>query len=83
MNQLASKSILLSSRVDGLGDFLTNSNSIDCGYTKDSISTALKYFTNISQHQKESMIKNGLQTCNSYKWDDIADEYYNIYKSLI
>jgi glycogen(starch) synthase len=83
LEALASKSILLASRVDGLGDFLTNKNSIDCGYTANSITTALNYFTQLSDSQKTEMVQNGLQTCEEYKWNDIAERYYETYNSMI
>lgn len=83
LEALASKSILLASRVDGLGDFLTDENSINCGFTADSITAALNYFTQLSESQKEKMIECGLQTCEKYKWDDIAEQYYEVYKSMI
>lgn len=83
LEALASKSILLASRVDGLGDFLTNNNSIDCGYTAESISQALKYFTNLPESKKQSMIENGIKTCDQYKWDEVAEQYYETYSSML
>jgi len=83
LEALASKSILLASRVDGLGDFLTNQNSINCGYTVDSITNALNYFLSLTEEQKQSLINNGLETCVKYDWDNIAESYYNVYKSLL
>ena len=83
LETLASRNILLSSRIDGLGDFLTDENSIYTGTTPESISEALFKFTQMSDEEKVNMVKNGLNTCLNYNWDDIAEQYYNVYKSLI
>jgi glycogen(starch) synthase len=83
LEALASKNILLASRVDGLGDFLNDANSLDCGITAESISKALYNYTQLSDNTKQSMIENGLKTCEQYKWNEIADEYYNVYASLV
>jgi len=83
LEALASKNILLASRVDGLGDFLTNNNSIDCGHTAESITTALNYFTQLTDSQKQTLINNGLKVCEQYTWDLAAEQYYDIYKSML
>ena len=83
LEALASKSILLSSRMDGLADFVNDFNSIACGYTKESISKAFKEFLNLTKEQKEDLIKNGIKTCEKYNWDDIADQYLEEYTKLI
>jgi glycogen(starch) synthase len=82
LEALASKNILLASRIDGLGDFLNDLNSIDCSFTVESINKALLHYTQLSDDVKQNMIENGLKTCEMYKWDDIADEYYKVYKSF-
>ena len=83
LEALASKSILISSRKDGLGDFLNDENSLDCGCTLESINTTLYQFTQLTEEVKQKMIQNGIETCQQYKWDDIADQYYNVYTSLL
>jgi len=83
LEALASKSILLSSRVDGMGDFLDDSNSIKVELTVEGIEKAFQDYLTLTEEQKQSMIKNGLETCKKYNWDDIADQYYEVYKSMI
>jgi glycerol-3-phosphate dehydrogenase len=65
-----------------MGDFLDDTNSIDCGVTVDSISNSLQQFIELTESQKISMIEKGLETCSKYKWDEIAEEYYKQYISL-
>jgi len=83
LEALASKNILLSSRIDGMGDFLDDTNSLDCGVTVDSISASLQQFIKLTKKQKTSMISNGLKTCENYKWEEVAEEYYKEYVSLL
>ena len=82
LESLASKCITISSRVDGLGDYLNDSNSLHCGNTSIGITNSLKTLKLLSQEHKEKLIFNGLETCKNYSWDEIADKYYNEYISL-
>lgn len=82
LEALASKNILISSRIDGLGDFLDDSNSIKCGLTPQAISEGLYKFVALTDEEKQKLIYNGLQTCQKYNWDDIANQYYEVYKSF-
>jgi glycogen(starch) synthase len=83
LEALASKSILLSSRVDGLSDFSNNFNSLYCGHTSETISKSFIEFLNLSEERKEDLIANGLKTCKSYDWDVISNSYYDLYEELI
>jgi len=83
LEAMASKSIMISSRIDGLGDFLNDFNSIYCGSTKQSISDAFRHFVNLSDEDKQTLIANGIKTCEKYNWDIIADQYLNVYKNVI
>ena len=83
LEALASRNILLSSRVDGLGDFCNDNNSIDTGCTSENISKALYKFTQMTDDEKINMVTNGLDTCLQYQWDDIANQYYEAYTSLL
>jgi glycogen(starch) synthase len=83
LEALASENVLLASRVDGLGDFLDDSNSIDCGITPETISKALYDFTQLTDTQKSELISNGKSTCEKYNWDLVADQYYQLYESML
>ena len=83
LEALASRSVLLSSRVDGISDYLDDSNSLYCGYTSETISKSLNDFINLSDEQKDRLITNGLKTCKNYDWDVIADSYYSEYQKLL
>ncbi len=83
LEALASRSVLLSSRVDGIADYLDDTNSIYCGHTSESITKGLIDFLNLSEERKNELILNGLKTCEKYNWDDIADRYYEEYQKII
>ena len=84
LEALASKSILLSTRVDGMGDFLDDKNSILIPPGSRGIEKAFNDFLQLTDNQKEQMIQEGLKTCKEHDWDSIAKQYldvYNVYKS--
>lgn len=83
LEALASKSVVLSSRIDGISDYLDESNSIYCGYTSESISKAFLEFLTLSEERKNELITNGLNTCLKYNWDNIADSYYQEYQKVL
>jgi glycosyltransferase involved in cell wall biosynthesis len=83
LEALASKSILLSSRIDGLGDFLDDTNSLYCGTTPDTISKALYELTQLTNEKKSELINNGYDTCKKYDWDIVANQYYDVYQNML
>jgi glycosyltransferase involved in cell wall biosynthesis len=75
---LASKSIVLSSWVDGLSDFLNKDNSIYCGTTPESIENAYHRLLNLTSEEKDVLIKKGLETCEEYSWEKSAKLYKQV-----
>lgn len=80
---LASKSIVLSSRVDGLGDFLNEQNSIFCGISPETIEESYKKLSSMSDKQKNKMINNGLKTLKDYSWKSAADKTKKVYQEAL
>ena len=76
---LASKSLVLSSRKGGLGEYLDDSCSIYCGVTPDEISNSFKILLNSN---KENLIKNGLKRAKQFDWKFSIDKIKNIYDNL-
>lgn len=83
LEALASKSILLSSRVDGMGDFLDDKNSIIVPPGSYGIEKAFNDFLQLKDSQKKDMIKEGLKTCKAHDWKNISKQYLEVYKSFI
>ena len=83
LEAFASKSILLSSRIDGLGDFCNDSNSIQTPLTKDGMENALNKLLNLTKEETSSLIANGIKTCKKYTWESSAKKYEKLYKSIL
>lgn len=79
LEALASRSILLSSFVNGMGDFLTEECAINCGTTTESISEAIDRFVSMTDQEKNEMKENGLQVCREHDWAIQADKLFKLY----
>ena len=75
---LASRCIVLSSRVDGLGDFLNDETSIFCGTSPLSIEKAFEEFLQIDENKNENMKKAGFEICQNYTSQIIADKLLSV-----
>lgn len=83
LEAFASKSILLSSRIDGLGDFCNDSNSIYTSLTKEGMEKALNKLLQLTQKESQNLIANGIETCKKYTWESSAKKYEKLYKSTL
>lgn len=80
---LASRSIVLSSRIDGLGDYLNDNNSIFCGTKNKIIEQALKQFIAMSEEEKAQKIENGIKICNEYNLESTVNKLKSVFDELI
>lgn len=76
---LASRSIVLSSFVNGMGDYLTEECAINCGTTTESISKAIDRFVSMTDDEKNEMKEKGLQVCREHDWAIQADKLFKLY----
>lgn len=83
LEALASRSILISSFADGLGEFLTEDIAIKCEVSPLSITKTLKQFVNMPEDEREKRIKKGVNLCKKFNWDKIVDKIERIYKEVI
>lgn len=83
LEALASRSILLSSFVNGMVDFLTEECAINCGTTTESISKAIDRFISMTDQEKNEMKENGLQVCREHDWSIQADKLFKLYDKNI
>ena len=83
LEALASESILLSSFVDGMRDFLTEEVAINCGTDAQSIEYALERLLNMSEEEKAQRRTKGLRVAEEYSWDKAAEKTKELYNSLI
>ena len=80
---LASRSIVLSSFVNGMGDYLTDECAINCGTTTESISKAIDRFASMTNEEKNKMKSNGLKVCRDHDWSIQADKLFKVYNENI
>lgn len=83
LEALASRSILLSSFVNGMGDFLNEECAINCGVTKESIETSLQKLISLSEDEKTNYINNGIELCKEYSWKKQAEKLENVYNEVL
>lgn len=83
LETLASKSILLSSFVDGMSDFLTEEIALNCGTTKEAIERSLIELSTMTQEDRQARIEIGLEVCRHYTWQSAAEKMKKIYQDLI
>ncbi|MEN9647731.1 MAG: hypothetical protein RLY57_535 [Candidatus Parcubacteria bacterium] len=80
---LAAQCIVLSSRVGGLGDFLTDTNSIYCGTSVQDIELAYEKLRALSDEERAYMIESGVNTCKAYSVEASAQQLHKVFESLI
>lgn len=83
LEALASKSILLSSFVNGMADFLTEDCAINCGATKESIELAFEKLLQLKADEKQLMINAGLKVCEEHSWYLQAEKMAKVYESVL
>jgi 1,4-alpha-glucan branching enzyme len=83
LEALASRSILLSSFVNGMGDFLNENCAINCGTTKESIENSMKKLIELGADEKNSYICNGIKLCKEYSWKKQAQKLENVYDEVL
>jgi glycosyltransferase involved in cell wall biosynthesis len=79
---LASKCIMLSSRVGGIADCLDDTNSIYCGFTTETIQHAFEQFLNLSKERVDEMHSKGIITCQSYSVENAANLFRNVLREV-
>ena len=76
------KTILCSSFVDGMGEFLTEDSAIKCGTSSNEITEGIYKFLNMKEIDKKNMRNNGCKLAQKYTWDDCVKQIENTYDSI-
>ncbi len=76
------KTILCSSFVDGMGEFLTEDAAINCGTTVHSIVQAVNKYLAMTTEEKESIRAKGCELAQNYTWDNCAKGIQDVWASL-
>lgn len=83
LEALASNCILLSSFQSGMGEYLTEDISINCGTSLHSISNAITTWLSLSESEVSERNKLGIDLCKKYSWENSANILENIYYNKI
>ena len=76
------KTILCSSFVDGMGEFLTDEVAINCGTTVHSILQGMNKLLNMTGEEKEIMRAKACELAQNYTWDNCAKGIQDVWNSL-
>lgn len=82
LEAMACKKVLIASNVNGMKDYLTNVNYINCGISLDTISNALKIFSEMNDYNRTEMGNIAYKSIQRFDWKNIANQYnqlYNLY----
>lgn len=71
---LASKTIVISSMVEGLGDFLKENVAIKCVPTKEGILEAIKQAQSLSVEERAIRIEKGYEIAKQHAWEKIVPQ---------
>lgn len=83
LEALASKSILLSSFIDGMGDFLTEDIAINCGMIPSSIEASLDRLLKMTEEEKTARKLAGAKLCEYYDWSELSQKVEQVYRSCL
>lgn len=84
LEALISRNILLTSRVDGLSDFLDEANSIKIEEVKPyDILTAINKVRTMKEEDKNKMLENGVKTALQYEWGNKVRDVYGVYQTVL
>lgn len=80
---LAAKTLVISTMVEGLGDFLHEDFAIKCLPEPDSISEAIRKAQSLSKEQREQMIECGYCVAQAHDWRMIVPKLKDFFKQTI
>lgn len=83
LEAMAAGSLIISSFVDGISEYLTDDIGLRISPTSESISSVLQDFVKMNKKDINKRVSKGLKEVQNYNWDKIADKYLNLYKSLV
>ena len=76
------KTIVATSRVQGLAEFCNDTNSLFCGFSADEISKCVDTFLALTNEQKNSIRSGAVQTANQMTWIQTSINIQSIWGGL-
>ena len=83
LEAIASGAVLLASNVDGMRDYLNDTNHITCGTTVESMQNTIQAFLSLDNEQIQQYKRNGLETCKQLEWSIQTEKYEEVYDFLV
>ncbi len=77
------RTILASSFVGGMGDFLTPDAALNCGVTKESIEDCIARFLSMTDDEKSAMRTAAVELAGRYTWQNTTNEIESVYNSIL
>ena len=83
LEAIACGTVLICSRSSGMEEFIANDMCIYCGVIPLTIKLAYQRLLKMTQEEKEIMIKTAYNSAKILSWDRNANQYLQLYKSLV
>lgn len=83
LEAMASRSVLLTSFVDGLGDFVPRDVAIDTGLTGETLAAAYRHLQALALDERGRRIEGGLVVCRQYTWRAAAERLKAVYEQVL
>lgn len=77
------KTLVASSFVDGLGDFLTDEAALRCGVTAESIRQCLLRFIKMGPEERSKIAENAFNLAKQYGWENTVCKIEQVYKEVL
>ena len=82
LEALSCKTLVLSSFVEGLAEFLDPKISINCGTTSESIEKAIQEAVDMPAEEYKARVEAGVQLASNYTWKKVAQQTAALYEHL-
>lgn len=83
LEAMAAGTVLITSRVDGIGEYADDTNSVLTVPTTDGILDAVRCTVALPAEQRRALAAAGLQTAVRYRWDRIATSLRDVYRQAV
>jgi|694.fasta_scaffold153719_3 glycosyltransferase involved in cell wall biosynthesis len=83
LEAFASGAILISSRLDGLGDFVNERNSMLVEPTPEGIEKSLENLLKLKEEEKLKLKIEGRKTCEIFTWKNAGEKMTEVYNELL
>jgi glycosyltransferase involved in cell wall biosynthesis len=80
---LAAQCIVISSQIDGLGDYLNSENSLYCGTSVAPLENAFSKLLCLTDKEKEILKINGLKTCAEFSLSKTAQKLSEAFEKVL